>query len=180
MPGLAASLQALGHVCVTSFSREAREEVFVGLVHHLPESVPFVESQPRDLALRVLESPFSVYEGKPTLHSFVLDLDRTPPFERKVLQLTSSIPRGYVSTYGGVASALGKSGAARAVGNAEARNPFPPLIPCHRVVRGNLTVGGYGGRPGTKRLLLEWEGMVFLNDRIAREHLWVLGSEGLN
>ncbi|MFH1910729.1 MAG: MGMT family protein, partial [Pseudomonadota bacterium] len=71
------------------------------------------------------------------------------------------IPRGRVMTYGGLAAKLGLPGGARAVGNALAGNPFPLVIPCHRVVRSGGDLGGFGGGTDMKKALLMLEGVVF-------------------
>ena len=65
----------------------------------------------------------------------VADLASCPPFQQAVLRAEHAIPRGKVSTYGRLAARLGRPGAARAVGNALATNPFPIVVPCHRAVR---------------------------------------------
>jgi methylated-DNA-[protein]-cysteine S-methyltransferase len=88
-----------------------------------------------------------------------LALDRCGEFQRKVLLTDCGIPRGTVSTYGLVARALGNPAAARAVGQALARNSFPVVIPCHRVVRSDGRLGGYRGGLGMKRSLLQLEGV---------------------
>lgn len=88
-----------------------------------------------------------------------VDLSRLTPFQRKVLQATRKIPRGTVWTYGQVARKVGNPRAARAVGQALARNPVPIIIPCHRVIASDGGLGGYGGGSGldTKRWLLRLE-----------------------
>ena len=86
-------------------------------------------------------------------------LEACPPFQQAVLRSTWKIPRGGIDTYGRLAEQLGKPGAARAVGNALADNPFPLLIPCHRVVRAGGQLGGFGGGPVLKRALLALEGV---------------------
>ena len=86
-------------------------------------------------------------------------LDQCPPFQQTVLRATHGIPRGQVSTYGRIATQLGRPGAARAVGNALANNPFPLLIPCHRVVRAGGHLGGFGGGSLLKQALLALEGV---------------------
>ncbi len=91
----------------------------------------------------------------------MLALDRCPAFQQRVLLAEYGIPRGWVSTYGRIARRLGVPGAARAVGSALARNPFPIIIPCHRAVRANGELGGYQGGPKMKRALLELEGVGF-------------------
>lgn len=91
-----------------------------------------------------------------TLRSFSVpcDLGRLPPFTRAVLRVTASIPYGEVRSYRWVAQRLGKPNAVRAVGNALAQNPIPVIIPCHRVVRSDGSLGGYSlGLDWKKRLL---------------------------
>ena len=72
------------------------------------------------------------------------------------------IPRGSVKTYSQVAKNIGKPLAVRAVANAIGKNPYPPKIPCHRVIRSDGSLGGYSGKGGdkTKRLLLKNEGII--------------------
>jgi methylated-DNA-[protein]-cysteine S-methyltransferase len=89
------------------------------------------------------------------------DLGQCSEFQRRVLLAEHRIPRGWVSTYGRIAQSLGVSGAARAVGTALARNPFPIIIPCHRTIRSNGDLGGFGGGLEMKRALLELEGVEF-------------------
>ncbi|CAM9677682.1 unnamed protein product, partial [Discosporangium mesarthrocarpum] len=82
----------------------------------------------------------------------------------------SKIPKGKVSTYGGLAKALGTC--PRAVGGALRRNPYAPVVPCHRIVSGDLTIGGFSGSKGDcentrrKRAMLEAEGVVFNGDKV--------------
>ncbi len=91
----------------------------------------------------------------------IADMDCCTPFQQRVLLAEHAIPRGSVSTYGRIAAHVGAPRAARAVGNALARNPFPLLIPCHRAVRADGTLGGYQGGLAMKRALLEMEGVQF-------------------
>ena len=80
-------------------------------------------------------------------------------FQLKVWAYLSKIPRGSVKTYAQVAKAIGKPLAVRAVANAIGKNPYPPKIPCHRVIRSDGLIGGYSGKGGvkTKRFLLKKE-----------------------
>jgi methylated-DNA-[protein]-cysteine S-methyltransferase len=91
----------------------------------------------------------------------LIDLEQCSEFQRRVLLAEYEIPRGWVSTYGRIARSLGVPNAARAVGTALARNPFPIIIPCHRTVRSNGDLGGFGGGLKMKRELLELEGVQF-------------------
>jgi methylated-DNA-[protein]-cysteine S-methyltransferase len=90
----------------------------------------------------------------------ILALETCSQFQQRVLQAEHGIPRGWVSTYGRIAQHLGAPGAARAVGNALASNPFPILIPCHRAIRSNGGLGGYQGGLEMKRALLDMEGIA--------------------
>ena len=78
-----------------------------------------------------------------------LDLAGLRPFQRRVLEKVREIPPGERRSYGWVANAIGAPRAARAVGTALARNPFPILVPCHRVVRADGAVGRYSGGGAT-------------------------------
>ncbi|MCX8195266.1 MAG: MGMT family protein [Candidatus Micrarchaeota archaeon] len=73
------------------------------------------------------------------------------PFERAVLLACAKIPKGQTRTYLQIASAIGKPRAWRAVGNALAKNPLAPLIPCHRVIRSDGKLGGYSGKGGARK-----------------------------
>ena len=75
------------------------------------------------------------------------------PFQLKVWNYLKKIPKGKVKTYAQVAKAVGKPKAVRAVANAIGKNPYPPSIPCHRVIRSNGGLGGYSGSGGIKQKL---------------------------
>lgn len=87
------------------------------------------------------------------------DLSGLSPFQRRVLETTARIPHGSVRSYGWVARRIGRPAAARAVARALATNPIPFIVPCHRVIREDGSLAGYGlGGTATKRRLLEAEG----------------------
>lgn len=95
---------------------------------------------------------------------FALDiaaLDDCPPFQRRVLLAEHAIPRARVSTYARIARRLGHPRGARPVGLCLAHNPFPILVPCHRAVRSDGSLGGFQGGLRMKRGLLEMEGIAF-------------------
>lgn len=89
-------------------------------------------------------------------------------FAAKVYELTSEIPRGKVTTYGAIASKMGRPKASRAVGAALRANPTPIVVPCHRVVKGDGALAGYGGAGGTGRKaeLLRGEGVKVRGGRV--------------
>ena len=103
-----------------------------------------------------------LYQGEK--HPFDLSLlnwSQLTEFSAKVLKQTFRIPRGKVVTYSGLAAKAGHPRAARAVGTALANNPFPIVVPCHRVVRADGSPGKFGGGTAMKKQLLEKEQVVF-------------------
>ncbi|MEK6591309.1 MAG: methylated-DNA--[protein]-cysteine S-methyltransferase [Nitrospinota bacterium] len=92
----------------------------------------------------VIESFIKRYfDGKKIDFKFPVDLSPCTSFQRKVYEITRTIPYGKVRTYKWIATRLGLPAASRAVGNALSRNPVPLLIPCHRVIRGDGGMGGF-------------------------------------
>lgn len=91
----------------------------------------------------------------------LLDMNRCYDFQRTVLMGLRRVPRGLTVSYGTLARAIGVPRAARAVGTALARNPFPLAFPCHRVIRASGEIGHFGGGPTMKEFLLRREGVVF-------------------
>lgn len=87
------------------------------------------------------------------------------PFAARCYEALASVPKGRVTTYQLIATALG-SKAVRAVGSAMARNPFAPRIPCHRVVRTDGTVGEYAGGRAKKVRMLTREGIHIVGGRV--------------
>jgi methylated-DNA-[protein]-cysteine S-methyltransferase len=105
--------------------------------------------------------------AKDDLSDLPLDLQDVPDFHRRVYEITRAIPPGEVRTYGEVARRLGEPGAARAVGQALGKNPFAPVIPCHRVLAAGGKSGGFSAEGGanTKLRMLEIEGTRFGGER---------------
>ena len=98
---------------------------------------------------------------KVTFSEEVLDMLSCGRFQRRVLSQVMGIPKGKVSTYRRLAEKSGASRGARAVGNALAMNPYPLIIPCHRVIRSDGSLGGFGGGLEMKKELLLMEGISF-------------------
>ncbi|CAM3640333.1 methylated-DNA--[protein]-cysteine S-methyltransferase [Roseateles saccharophilus] len=106
---------------------------------------------------RVVEGIRALLAGEAhDLSDVVLDERGIPEFRRQVHALTRAIPPGQTRTYGEIAAALGQPGAARAVGRAEGENPFPPIVPCHRVMGAGGEPTGFSAPGGieTKRRML--------------------------
>jgi len=87
---------------------------------------------------------------KVSLSDVPMDWSSLTEFQQRVLRAAAQIPYGSVDTYGGLARKIGSARSARAVGNALARNPFPLLIPCHRVVKGDGRIGGFSAGDGIR------------------------------
>jgi len=94
------------------------------------------------------------------LSSIPLDMDQVPAFHRRVYEVARAIPPGMTLSYGDIAARVGAPGAARAVGQALGRNPFPIVVPCHRVLAAGGKIGGFSAQGGviTKRRMLAIEG----------------------
>ena len=97
----------------------------------------------------------------PDLTFVALDERGVDPFRRSVYAATRAIPPGSTVTYGDIARSIGRPDGARDVGTALASNPFPIVVPCHRVVGANGKLTGFSapGGLGTKRRMLELEGV---------------------
>jgi methylated-DNA-[protein]-cysteine S-methyltransferase len=93
------------------------------------------------------------------LSDVALDMEGVAPFHRRVYEVARTIPPGRTLAYGDVAARLGAHGAARAVGQALGRNPFPIVVPCHRVLAAGGKIGGFSAHGGTatKRRMLAIE-----------------------
>lgn len=128
-----------------------------------------------DVALDILAAPPANLRGGPRALASALaeyfhggdllfsvdhfDWTGTPPFHRRVLERCAQIERGQTLTYGQLAALVGSPSAARAVGQAMARNRWPLIVPCHRVVGHSGRMTGYSGAGGTltKQALLDFE-----------------------
>lgn len=119
-----------------------------------------------------LDGPHSGTNPGP--ETLAIDIGDRPAWDRLVLDAVRAIPRGMTAGYGEVARRIGRPGAARAVGGAVGRNPVSLLVPCHRVIAGDGTLGGYGaaawgGREAAldvKRALLALEGVRMDHGRV--------------
>jgi methylated-DNA-[protein]-cysteine S-methyltransferase len=101
-------------------------------------------------------------KGKRREFSFPIDWLSLRPFQQKTLKVVFEIPYGEITTYAEIAVKIARPHAYRAVGRANATNPMPIVIPCHRVIGKDGKLHGYGGGDGlpTKEWLLKFEGAV--------------------
>ena len=112
------------------------------------------------LFIRTLSRQLQQYAaGKSVRWSVPLDLSTGTTFQQSVWRALRTIPRGETRSYGWVARKVGRPGASRAVGAACGANPIPVIIPCHRVIAGDGSLGGFGGGLPMKRRLLQIEGV---------------------
>ncbi len=128
-------------ILTTSFHKDEKSAIHT-VLNNLPFSVPFqVFSISPSSANKAISTMKLIYDGENPVIDLPLCTSHLSAYTKKVLKATVAIPIGYVSTYGAIAMAVG--GGPRAVGNAMACNLFAPIVPCHRVVKSNLTLGGY-------------------------------------
>ena len=106
----------------------------------------------------ILEELRAFFEGRRRTFSLALDLRGAGPFDAAVWTAACRIPYGETVSYGELAAMAGYPRAARAAGNAMARCPFSPVVPCHRVIHADGSIGGWGADTWVKRWLLELEG----------------------
>lgn len=146
------------------------------------------ETPPPAAVQRAADGIVALLRGEATDLSFIdLDMERVPPFHRRVYKIARSIPPGSTLTYGEIAARLGAPGSARAVGQALGRNPFAIIVPCHRVVAAGGKVSGFssnggiatklrllsieGAQPGGAPALLDGDGSFSFDPSVAVEYL---------
>jgi len=123
--------------------------------------VPAASEQPPPLEIqRALDGIVALLGGSTDdLSAVTLDMAGVPAFHRRVYEAARAIPHGATLSYGEIAARIGSPGAARAVGQALGRNPFPIVVPCHRVLAANGKIGGFSANGGvaTKLRMLSAE-----------------------
>ncbi len=135
------------------------------------------EEHPNDYIYSVMSDVKSIVLGKDVkFDPEQLDLSDLTDFQRSVLLKQWEIPHGKVTTYKKLAQLVGREKSARPVANVLANNPFPLIIPCHRTLRSDWTVGGYNGTTDGKfkRIILENEGVKFENGVVKKEYHYPL------
>jgi methylated-DNA-[protein]-cysteine S-methyltransferase len=118
------------------------------------------ERPPPPAVRRAIAAMRALLDGEARdLSEVSLDLETVPPFHRRVYEIARSVGPGRTLSYGEIAARLGSPGGARAVGQAMGKNPFPIVVPCHRVLAKNGGIGGFSasGGVGTKRRMLAIE-----------------------
>jgi methylated-DNA-[protein]-cysteine S-methyltransferase len=121
------------------------------------------EKPPTETVQQTIDRIAALLAGRPSdLSDVLLDLKGIPALHQRVYALTRQIPAGRTASYGEIATKLGESGTAQAVGEALGRNPFPLIVPCHRVLAAGGKFGGFSARGGvaTKMRLLAIERVI--------------------
>lgn len=116
----------------------------------------------------VLPSVEAVLADAPVdLTTIPLDLADRPAFDRAVLLAVREVPWGRTASYGEIARRIGAPRAARAVGGAVGRNPVSRLVPCHRIIASDGTIGGYGGDgPADRAAALDHKRALLLREGV--------------
>ncbi len=133
-------------------------ETLARMLHRFPSAG---EAAPPAEVRQAIERMASLLRGEASdLSAIALDTDHLPAFHRRVYEAARAIPPGNTLSYSEIATRVGAPGAARAVGQALGRNPFPIVVPCHRVLAAGGKIGGFSAQGGveTKRRMLEIEG----------------------
>ena len=150
-------------IIATSFGA-SQKLTLSSILENLPLNIPFeVFHKPSTLAKNIFHSLKAIYDGQKANANLSLEFTSLPRYTQKVLKTTFQIPIGYVTSYGAIAKAVG--GGPRAVGNIMASNPFAPIVPCHRVVKSDFSLGGYGGGLRVKFELLNKEKRGYLTSK---------------
>jgi methylated-DNA-[protein]-cysteine S-methyltransferase len=150
-------IEFASHVPEVAFTARLRER---GLEPVRLERLESADPAVRQILERAAGELAEYFGGQRTRFDVPLDWGAMAPFQQAVLEATAAVPFGRVDTYAGIARRIGKPGATRAVGNALGRNPIPVIVPCHRVIRSDATLGGYTGGLEIKQHLLGLEGVT--------------------
>jgi methylated-DNA-[protein]-cysteine S-methyltransferase len=144
------------------------------LKERIIKDFPEISKIPCRIPGRIDDRIEKLYFGKKeNIDLSLLNLSQLTDFSAQVLKQACKIQRGQVATYSGLAVKIGATGAARAVGTALANNPFPIIIPCHRVIRADGSLGGFGGGLAMKKELLTKEGISLdRNKRVPAKYFW--------
>lgn len=140
---------------VRSISLNNTERRFVAELRR--QSAGGVKRDDRHPLIRLAARQLTEYfRGKRREFDFPLEL-RGTRFQERVWEALLAIPYGETRSYGQIARAVGVPGGARAVGGANHANQVAIVVPCHRVINADGSLGGYGGKPEVKRMLLDLE-----------------------
>jgi len=158
---------AQGNSLIRTFLSDSQEDILQesGLTEHSSESL--------SLVLRQLKKDLQVYARgeRVDFSGYYLTLSNYSAVAQRVWTQTRLIPYGQVRSYKWIAQEIGNRGF-RAVGQIMGKNPFPIIVPCHRVIASNGGLGGFGAGLNLKIRLLELEGLVFSEGKVKSPGKW--------
>ncbi len=141
----------LGNIHCSARSKGLVSLAFYTEANELMNDTPLPET-----LRKIKEEIIAYFKGNKQGFTTGVDLSKMSGFQQDVLMACKEIPFGEVRTYGELAKAVGKSGAAQAVGGVMARNPIPLVIPCHRVIAADGGLHGYSASGGLKQNNFYW------------------------
>jgi methylated-DNA-[protein]-cysteine S-methyltransferase len=154
-------------ICEIDFAHDKTEETFRrrliarGFVPYpLNLADPAASGDDRAMLDRATKQLHEYFSGRRSRFEVPLDFTGVSAFTRRVLEATAEVEFGRLETYRAIATQVGQPGASRAVGNALGRNPIPVIVPCHRIIRSDASIGGYTGGLHIKQRLLAIEGVM--------------------
>jgi methylated-DNA-[protein]-cysteine S-methyltransferase len=170
------AIQVEGEIIKISFSK-SKKDVLNEIIKSVTQNWRIRSHD--SVAETALISINKLFLGEKNNYRLKIDMNQATKFQRKVYSILKEIPKGKVSTYSIIANAVGHRGACRAVGNVMASNPFPLLIPCHRIINSNLRIGNYS-IPGLNMIessqiklqVLQNEGVKIKENKVASEHIY--------
>lgn len=144
-------------ICQIEFDEKQNEDIFIAGLPYPPD----YDIRKDYEYFKDLHFKLNLYfAGEKVTFDEPLDFLIGTDFQKRVWQEVARIPYGQVRTYGEIAKNINNPKAVRAVGSANAKNPIPILVPCHRVVAAGGKLGGYGGGLDVKKYLLRLEGAI--------------------
>ncbi len=145
--------KAMKGVCLVNLSKIS-ETGFISLLRERFRK----DAVRNDRKLKIVTNELiAFFTGNQVCFKSLIDLSKGTIFQRKVWSKVCEIPYGERRTYKWIASEIGNACAVRAVGNAVGKNPIPPIVPCHRVIRSNGNLGGFSSGISLKKWLLKLE-----------------------
>lgn len=128
-------------------------------IHLLTDGEPEGMESPSEVTKEAARQLLEYFDGKRTEFDLPLDFSQGSSFRQKVWKEMAQIPYGRTVSYGELAAKAGSKKACRACGTAVGRNPFIIVVPCHRVIKGDGSIGGFAPGVDKKRILLNVEGI---------------------
>jgi methylated-DNA-[protein]-cysteine S-methyltransferase len=149
-------------VCCLRFDAEPTHFITALVLRVTDETPPNIIHDPAKVFIYLRAVEEYLKDHTPISPDLPIDTFDLTGFQREILQLVRQVPYGATTTYGELAERVKNPNASRAIGQVLRRNPIPIIIPCHRILSADGTLGGYGGVMGSHRkiALLKHEGVI--------------------